>query len=125
VEQATGRYYAKEQLTVMTRKGQITVPADIRRALGLQVGDKVAVSLDEEGQILHANLRPVRSVADATFGSIRSAQQPISEQEVRQAPISTMQGTFLDTNIFLRHLLNDVPLPAYPHRPAPPHRRMA
>jgi AbrB family looped-hinge helix DNA binding protein len=75
----------REQLTVMTRKGQITVPADIRRALGLQVGDKVAVSLDEEGQTLHANLRPVRSVADATFGSIRSAHQPVDEEAVKQA----------------------------------------
>jgi len=75
----------KEQLTVMTRKGQITVPADIRRALGLHVGDKVAVSLDEDGQTLHANLRPVHSVAEMTFGSIRSAQHPVSEQEVRQA----------------------------------------
>jgi AbrB family looped-hinge helix DNA binding protein len=74
----------KEQYTVVTRKGQITVPAEIRKALGLQIGDRVAVSIDENGQPVHANLRPVHSVADATFGSIQS-QQPVTEEEVRQA----------------------------------------
>src|SRR5207248_9670480 len=57
-----------EQYTVVTRKGQITVPAEIRKALGLRIGDKVAVSLDDNG-VLHANLRPVRSVTDMTFRS--------------------------------------------------------
>jgi len=73
----------KEQYTVVTRKGQITVPAEIRKALGLEIGDRVAVSLDEDGQ-LHANLRPIRSVADATFGSLQS-RQPVTEEEVHEA----------------------------------------
>ncbi len=71
----------KEQYTVVTRKGQITVPAEIRKALGLRMGDRIAVSLDSDGQ-LHATLRPVRSVADATFGSIQPTH-PVSEEEVR------------------------------------------
>ena len=73
----------KEQYTVVTRKGQITVPAEIRKALGLRIGDRVAVSLDDEGQP-HANLRPVASVADSTFGSIRSTAE-IDEQGVHEA----------------------------------------
>jgi len=71
----------KEQYTVVTRKGQIAVPAEIRKALGLRMGDRIAVSLDSDGQ-LHATLRPVRSVADATFGSIQPTH-PVSEEEVR------------------------------------------
>lgn len=74
----------KELYTVVTRKGQITVPAEIRKALGLRIGDRVAVSLDEDGQ-LHANVRPVASVADSTFGSIHSAKPPVDEEEVREA----------------------------------------
>jgi len=70
----------KQQYTVVTRKGQITVPAEIREALGLRMGDRIAVSLDSDGE-LHATLRPVRSVADATFGSIQP--QSVSEEEVR------------------------------------------
>jgi AbrB family looped-hinge helix DNA binding protein len=71
-----------EQLTVMTRKGQITVPAEIRRALNLKVGDKVAISL-EEGENPGARLRPVRSVAEMTFGSLKSEKR-LDDKEVRQ-----------------------------------------
>lgn len=73
----------KRHYTVVTRKGQITFPAEIRKALGLRMGDRIAVSLDRDGG-LHATLRPVRSVADATFGSIQP-QHPVSEKEVRYA----------------------------------------
>ncbi|MGH2469987.1 MAG: AbrB/MazE/SpoVT family DNA-binding domain-containing protein, partial [Chloroflexota bacterium] len=37
----------KELLTVVTRKGQVTVPSAIRHALGLKQGDKVAFTLEE------------------------------------------------------------------------------
>ena len=74
----------REQYTVVTRKGQITLPAEIRKALGLQIGDRVAVSLDENGS-LRATLRPVTSVADATFGSIRCAAGPVDQVQVREA----------------------------------------
>ena len=73
----------KEHLTTVTRKGQITVPVEIRRALDLRIGDKVAVSLDENGS-LHAELRAVRSVADMTFGSIQSRSQPDEREDPRQ-----------------------------------------
>jgi AbrB family looped-hinge helix DNA binding protein len=73
-----------EQLTTLTRKGQITVPAEIRRALGLRIGDKVAVSLEEENGTLRANLRPVRSVADMTFGAIAPRKRPEDFRELRE-----------------------------------------
>jgi AbrB family looped-hinge helix DNA binding protein len=73
----------KEHLTTVTRKGQITVPAEIRKALDLRIGDKVAVSLDEHGSP-HAELRPVRSVADMTFGSIQPRSQPAEGEDQRQ-----------------------------------------
>lgn len=43
----------------MTSKGQLTVPADIRRALGLERGDTVAFEIQDEGALL----RPARSPA--------------------------------------------------------------
>jgi AbrB family looped-hinge helix DNA binding protein len=73
----------KEALTRMTRKGQITVPAEIRRALNLQVGDKVALSF-VDGETPRAMLRPVRSVADMTFGSITPRKRPEDFKELRQ-----------------------------------------
>ena len=48
----------------LTSKGQLTVPADVRRALGLEKGDTVSFELEETG----AFLRPARSP-----GSLRGA----------------------------------------------------
>jgi antitoxin PrlF len=41
----------------ITSKGQITVPREIRRALGVQPGD--ALVFEKEGKVIH--VRPVRS----------------------------------------------------------------
>lgn len=74
----------RERLTVVTRKGQITIPAEVRRALGLKEGDKVAISLpgpeDQE-----AHLRPVRSVAELTFGAVKPRKRPEDSRELREA----------------------------------------
>lgn len=69
-----------EQLTVVTRKGQITVPAAIRRALDLQIGDRVAISIEEADPPV-ARLRPVRSIADATYGVFRGARASVDPEQ--------------------------------------------
>jgi AbrB family looped-hinge helix DNA binding protein len=73
----------QELLTVVTRKGQITVPAEIRRALGLNQGDKVALSVPgpEDHQV---TLRPIRSVAEMTFGSVKPRKRPEDFKELRR-----------------------------------------
>lgn len=73
----------KELLTVVTRKGQITIPAEIRRSLGILEGDKVALSLSDEGkpQVI---LRPVRSVAELTFGAVTPRKRPEDFKELRR-----------------------------------------
>ena len=72
----------KEILSVVTRKGQITLPAEIRRSLGIKEGDKVALSIDEadEGRVI---VKPVRSVAALTFGAVRPRKQPEDFEELR------------------------------------------
>jgi AbrB family looped-hinge helix DNA binding protein len=71
-----------ELISVVTRKGQITVPVEIRRALGLKEGDKVALSLSEREQN-QATLRPVRSVADLTFGAVTPQRRPEDFRSLR------------------------------------------
>lgn len=72
----------KEILSVVTRKGQITLPAEIRRSLGIKEGDKVAISLgeSEEAPVI---LRPMHSVAAATFGAVMPRKRPEDFQELR------------------------------------------
>jgi antitoxin PrlF len=70
----------REHLTRVTRKGQITVPVEIRRALGLREGDNVAVLL-EDGQ---ARIERRPSVVARTAGMLktnRPALSPRQEQE--------------------------------------------
>jgi antitoxin PrlF len=72
-----------EQLTVITRKGQITVPAAIRRALGLRQGDKVIFSLGD-GPTAEATVRPVRSVAEMTYGVVPARGRAPDLKHVRE-----------------------------------------
>jgi AbrB family looped-hinge helix DNA binding protein len=71
----------KEQLSVVTRKGQITIPADIRRALNIKEGDKVAFTM-EEGEV---KLSRTGSVVEATAGALKSDMLPLSPDEERRA----------------------------------------
>ncbi|MGQ9555695.1 MAG: AbrB/MazE/SpoVT family DNA-binding domain-containing protein [Anaerolineae bacterium] len=69
--------------SVVTRKGQITLPATIRAHLAIKVGDRVALSLrpDSEDEVI---IRPARSVAESTFGVVKPRRQPEDYDELRQ-----------------------------------------
>jgi AbrB family looped-hinge helix DNA binding protein len=73
-----------ELLTVVTRKGQITVPAEIRRLLEIREGDKMALSVRDLAT-REVRLRPVKSVSDITFGSIAPRKRPEDLRELRRA----------------------------------------
>jgi AbrB family looped-hinge helix DNA binding protein len=71
-----------EQLRVITRKGQVTLPAAIRHSLNLKQGDKVAFRL-EDGRVV---LTRGESVAAATKGIFRRyADTPRTAEELREA----------------------------------------
>jgi AbrB family looped-hinge helix DNA binding protein len=73
----------REALSVVTRKGQITVPAEVRRALGLKRGDLVAFTFDEDS-VEDVHLKPVRSVAERTFGAIPARRRPEDLHQLRR-----------------------------------------
>lgn len=70
----------REHLTRVTRKGQITVPVEVRRALGLQEGDNVAVLL-EDGQV---TLERRASIVERTAGALRSNQPALTPQQEQE-----------------------------------------
>lgn len=76
----------------MTRKGQVTIPAEVRKALGLDVGDRVAFVM-ENG---HVRVEPAGSVVERTAGimkpkkkgrapTIREMTRAAEEQAAKEA----------------------------------------
>ena len=70
----------REHLTRVTRKGQITVPIDVRRALGVQEGDNVVVRL-EDGR---ATLERRPGFAVRTAGMFKSGRTPLSPEQEQE-----------------------------------------
>ena len=69
------------RLSVVTRKGQVTIPVEMRRALDLNEGDRVEISLEEDGVKLR---RSSGSVVARTAGALRSNTPPASAEELRE-----------------------------------------
>jgi AbrB family looped-hinge helix DNA binding protein len=65
----------------VTRKGQITVPIEVRRALGIEEGDSVAVRLDDNGR---ATLERRPSFVTRTAGLFKSGRPPLSPEEEQE-----------------------------------------
>lgn len=54
--------------STLTQKGQVTIPAGIRKRLGLRMGDRVAF-LQEGDRIV---VKPVHQKIDAAFGLVKA-----------------------------------------------------
>lgn len=70
----------------MTRKGQVTIPVEIRHSLGLLPGDKVAFVL-EKGEV---KVKPVKSALDKSFGAVKPRQRPEDFDELERAAEEAM-----------------------------------
>jgi AbrB family looped-hinge helix DNA binding protein len=69
--------------TTVTRKGQITIPADIRRALAINEGDRVLVTL-EDGQV-RLIPAPGGSLVERTAGVMKGGGPALSAEDLRSA----------------------------------------
>ena len=67
--------------TTVTRKGQVTIPIEIRRAMGLKEGDSIAFVRDGESVRLDRWI----SVVEQTAGIGRTEGPPLSAEELRAA----------------------------------------
>ena len=65
---------------LVTRKGQVTVPAEFRKRLGIQQGDSVEFTLDDGA----LRLRPTRSRVDESFQAVPPLARRLSWKEVEQ-----------------------------------------
>jgi AbrB family looped-hinge helix DNA binding protein len=76
-----GEQEMKEHQSVVTRKGQITIPVEFRKALNIKEGDKVAITLDKN----EVKVFRTGSVVEATAGALKSDMPPLSPQKEREA----------------------------------------
>lgn len=76
-----GEMNMAEQRTVVTRKGQVTIPAEIRRTLKLKEGDTVAWMIDKDG----VRLRRSSGVVARTAGLLKGQEPPLTAEAERAA----------------------------------------
>ena len=68
----------------VTRKGQVTIPSEIRERLGIREGDKVVISIAEGNTVA---LKPVKSLTDILYGSLHelAGQLPTDPEDLDRA----------------------------------------
>lgn len=64
----------------MTSKGQVTIPAELRKALGLKSGDRVEF-VQENGSV---RVRRAESIVERVAGSFRISSAPLDPDEIRE-----------------------------------------
>lgn len=68
----------KELVATMTKRGQVTVPAEVRRLLGLRPNEKVAFAV--EGQ--EVRLKAAAFTLDTIYQSVPPLKKPINDKKV-------------------------------------------
>lgn len=72
----------KEIISTITSKGRITIPAEVRRHLGISTSDKVAFVIDDEGTV-RLRFRRFPTIASLR-GAAGKLKKPLSWQEIQQ-----------------------------------------
>lgn len=70
----------EEYIRTVTQKGQVTIPANIRKLLGVGPNDKVAFILEGE----KIQLTSTKSVVERTAGAFKSKMRPTKVVELRE-----------------------------------------
>ena len=109
----------KNSATVVVRRGQITIPVEIRGALGIKDGDKVSIILAGG----HARLVPGEGVTAQTTGMFWNGRPPLSLGEENRAfeQAVTQESVDSEARVTEEHML---PLPSRP-RPRRDRRQRA
>ena len=72
----------KEIISTITSKGQVTIPAEVRKYLGITTNEKIAFVIDDEGVV---RLRVPRYPNIASLrGAAGRLNKPLSWQEIQK-----------------------------------------
>jgi antitoxin PrlF len=70
----------RQIISTITSKGQVTIPIEVRRHLGVDTNDKIAFLIDDAGNV-HVKA-PRYSTLASLRGAAGSLAQPLSKAEV-------------------------------------------
>lgn len=70
----------KEILSTVTQRGQVTIPVEVRRLLGVKPKDKVAFTI-EDGRVA---LVPAKFTLETAYQSVPPLKHPLSDKEMAQ-----------------------------------------
>ncbi len=71
----------KEVLASVTTKGQVTIPVEVRKLLGVSAHDKLAFIVEDD----QVRLQRRGSVVARTAGALKSDAPPLTAEALRQA----------------------------------------
>lgn len=73
----------REITATTTQRNQVTIPAEVRRLLGLKPRDKVAFTIEDDGLV---RLAPVSFTLESAYGSVKPVVEPVDiEQAIQDA----------------------------------------
>jgi AbrB family looped-hinge helix DNA binding protein len=75
--------------STVTSKGQITIPRDVRKVLGIESGDKVRFNVDDKGRVFFV---PVTVDVTSLKGIVPKPDKPVSVEEMRATIIKRGTG---------------------------------
>ena len=73
----------RETPRTVTRKGQVTIPSEIRNRLGIKPNDQVTFRVEGE----RVYLMPVRETLETAYGAVRPLRRPEDFQDLRDRAI--------------------------------------
>ena len=74
---------AEEYIGRLTTKGQVTIPAEVRRRLGVKPRDQVAFRIVEN----RVELQPATMTLESTFAAVEPLKRPEDFKELRDTAI--------------------------------------
>ena len=84
----------KQFTTTTTQRNQVTIPAEVRRLLGLKPRDKVAFTIEDGGKV---RLTAASFNLESAFGSVKPSTSPEDFDEVsRNAKDAKAEDTALE-----------------------------
>ncbi|KKQ66815.1 MAG: Looped-hinge helix DNA binding domain, AbrB family [Candidatus Daviesbacteria bacterium GW2011_GWA2_38_24] len=82
MQNLTTRQSSRETVSTISSKGQVTLPVEVRKHLGVEPNDKVAFIIEPTGnvKVTHVKYPDIQSLR----GVAGTLKQPLSLQEIRE-----------------------------------------